>query len=185
MKFYHPDKEYIKSLKRIDYRVSDIEKDKEKRLFVGIVLDINGVNYYAPLSSPKGNDYDQNGKRIKKHYTCVYIRIKHRNDNYEELGKIYLNNMVPILESKLTLADFEIKDEMSTEEIQYIGLLRKQHRIVTSKGMINQIKQKASRMYEIKTELPRNKYYSQICNFGKLESKMKKIDKQDKEKAVL
>lgn len=51
--FYRVDEKYCDFLRKNDTRVPNFAADKSTRPFVGIVLSINGYNYYAPLTSPK------------------------------------------------------------------------------------------------------------------------------------
>ena len=52
LKFYEVDSEYINYLKMNgDNKIPNIEYDKHKKFFCGIVLTINNFNYFAPVSS--------------------------------------------------------------------------------------------------------------------------------------
>lgn len=52
LKFYEVDSEYINYLKmNVDNKIPNIEYDKHKKFFCGIVLTINNFNYFAPVSS--------------------------------------------------------------------------------------------------------------------------------------
>ena len=55
MKLYAITDEYIDYLRQFDSRVYDNKEDKRKvmRKYLGIVLTINEINYYIPMSSPK------------------------------------------------------------------------------------------------------------------------------------
>ena len=57
---------------------------KEKRPFVGIILKINNINYFAPLSSPK-----EKHKKMKNNID--FLKINNGRD-----GVINLNNMIQI-----------------------------------------------------------------------------------------
>ena len=57
---------------------------KEKRPFIGIILKINDINYFAPLSSPK-----EKHKKMKNNID--FLKINNGRD-----GVINLNNMIPI-----------------------------------------------------------------------------------------
>ncbi len=58
MKLYTVIDEYIDYLRQFDSKVYDNKKDKRKvmRKYLGIVLTINEMNYYIPMSSPKKSD---------------------------------------------------------------------------------------------------------------------------------
>ena len=51
--FYQVDPAYSNFLRQSDPCIPHTSGQKAARPFVGIVLTINGLNYYAPLSSPK------------------------------------------------------------------------------------------------------------------------------------
>ncbi|WP_165449929.1 type III toxin-antitoxin system ToxN/AbiQ family toxin [Intestinimonas timonensis] len=52
-RFYHIREGYVDYLHKIDNRVQ-LNKG-QRRPYVGIVLSINGFDYYVPLESPKPN----------------------------------------------------------------------------------------------------------------------------------
>lgn len=51
MRIYNMKDEYIAFLKQYDAKVPD--NKNQQRPYVGVVLEIEGIKYYAPLSSPK------------------------------------------------------------------------------------------------------------------------------------
>lgn len=55
MKLYSVTDRYIDYLRQFDYKVYDNKEDRRKvmRKYLGIVLTINEMNYYIPMSSPK------------------------------------------------------------------------------------------------------------------------------------
>ncbi len=59
MKLYAVTDKYIDYLRQFDHKVYDNKEDRRKvmRKYLGIVLTINGMNYYIPMSSPKKSDY--------------------------------------------------------------------------------------------------------------------------------
>ena len=50
---YRVNKSYCMYLHEFDSRVPEIRKEKETRPFIGILLCVNGKNFFAPLTSPK------------------------------------------------------------------------------------------------------------------------------------
>ena len=76
---YTIDPAYCKFLHEADVRVPIISKGTNIRPFVGVVLDIRGFSYYAPLSSP-----NEKHKRMKNQLD--FIKIDNGN-----LGVINLN----------------------------------------------------------------------------------------------
>ena len=51
LKFYNIDDEYIKYLYQFDKKVP--YNKNSKRPYIGIVLEIRGTKYFAPMFSPK------------------------------------------------------------------------------------------------------------------------------------
>lgn len=82
--FYNVDTEYCDFLRKEDHRVPYTSADKTTRPFVGIVVSINGFNYYAPLTSPKP-------KHLTMKNTRDFLRI-----NNGRWGAINFNNMIPV-----------------------------------------------------------------------------------------
>lgn len=106
---YNISDEYLDHIRDIDSRVYDNKFDIGMfgRKYLGIVLDINGFNYFAPLSSPKKTDYDNKGN-IRKSILPI-IRIA---DNKNKLlGTIKLSNMVPVPLSEVSYYNVKIEED--------------------------------------------------------------------------
>lgn len=60
---YNIDDDYIKYLSQFDNKVCDskIGKRKHMRKYIGVVLAIGDIKYFAPLSSPKQKDFNSDG----------------------------------------------------------------------------------------------------------------------------
>lgn len=152
--FYQADSNYCDFLRKTDPRVPYTKDEKRKRPFIGIVVKINGFNYYAPLSSPK-----------KKHRTMMeqidFIKIK--NGTY---GAININNMIPIHISCLTPIDVVIKssDDKSTRE--YKNLLINQLSWCNGRKNASEIKRKATALYKtIVNQRASEKLLKRCCDF--------------------
>lgn len=89
---------------------------KKKRPFIGIVLSINGIDYFAPLFSPK----EKHKKLVNK---IDFIQL----DN-GKLGGINLNNMIPVPKNVLTKVDIYITKNDDEDTIKYKKLLQSQLR---------------------------------------------------------
>lgn len=84
MKFYYIKDDYIAYLKKYDSKVSD--NKHSQRPYVGIVLQINGINYYTPFSSPKSkHKHMKNSKDFRK----INLHIKQRCCNLPLLESIF------------------------------------------------------------------------------------------------
>ena len=148
MNLYMINNTYLKYLHNIDYRVS--EEDKPTRKFIGVVLMINEVRYYAPLSSPK-----EKHKYIRDRALDIF-KI-HNN----ELGVINLNNMVPVPECAL------IRFNINDEDEDYRNLLKKQMVFIRNKK--EAIIKKAEKLYKIVKSGKQPKLNSRCCDYIMLE----------------
>lgn len=98
MKLFTIDSNYIDYLKQFDKNVMNHFGDKynKTRKYIGILLEVNGFKYLAPLSSPKKTDYLEDGK-IRNSIVSL-IRIVYEN---RLLGTIKLSNMIPVFNEKV------------------------------------------------------------------------------------
>ena len=93
MRFYHVKDGYIKYLHSYDEKVPF--NKSEARPFVGVVLAVNGIKYYAPLSSPKAKHQKMsNSKDFRKIHNGIY-------------GAINFNNMIPVIDSEIMEIDIQ------------------------------------------------------------------------------
>ena len=91
--FYHINEHYISYLHSIDTRVQ--YNKGQRRPYVGIVLSINGIDYYVPLESPKPNHVNiKGGGPVMK-----------LDDG--RLGLMGFNNMIPVIPSCLIKFDIQ------------------------------------------------------------------------------
>jgi protein AbiQ len=114
LKFYRVNSEYYDFLRQTDPCVPYIQGNKTTRPFVGVVLKIEELNYFAPLTSPKP-------KHRKMKNQTDFLKI-----NNGEWGSINFNNMIPVHSSCLTLVDIKIAITDNKDEIAYKNLLSNQ-----------------------------------------------------------
>lgn len=107
MQFYHIKDDYIKFLLRYDKNVADNKQGS--RPYIGVVLVIEGISYYAPFTSPKPKH-----QKMKN-------RVDFRKIGGGEYGAINLNNMIPVPEN--ALVNMNIDEE---PDLKYRSLLKKQ-----------------------------------------------------------
>ena len=79
-------------------------KEKELRPFVGVLFEIDGFEYFAPLSSPKPKH-----KNMKN--TIDFFKIKGG-----ELGAINFNNMIPVNIENYVLIDLNKETTLANEQ---------------------------------------------------------------------
>jgi len=97
LNFYTVSDEYINYLYQFDNKIP--YNKNSKRPYVGIVLKINNLNYFAPLFSPKKS-------HSKYSDNPTYMKI---GSNY---GIIRFNNMIPVPQSELKYLNINnIKDQ--------------------------------------------------------------------------
>ena len=111
MKFYHIKNDFIAYLRQFDSKVS--ENKNESRPYVGIVLQIENIKYYAPFSSPKSKHRNmKNGKDFRKINNGIY-------------GAINFNNMIPVLDSVLMEIDI-----IHISDVKYRRVLQNQYNYI-------------------------------------------------------
>ena len=111
MKFYHIKDDYITFLRQYDSKVS--ENKNQTRPYVGVVLEINSIKYYAPFSSPKTKHKKmKNGKDFRKINNGIY-------------GAINFNNMIPVLDDVLIEIDIA-----NIQDMKYRRLLQNQYNFI-------------------------------------------------------
>ena len=122
-----------------------------KRPYIGIVLEIRGTKYFAPMFSPK-----QQHSKYKANATHINI------DN--NLGMIKLNNMIPVNEKDLRLIEFnKIQDK------KYRNLLIQQNNFIQLNT--DKIRDMANKLYEF-VIVDKKEFFIQLsCDFKLLEQK--------------
>ena len=133
---------------------------KSKRPFIGIVLKVHKLNYFAPLSSPK-----EKHKKMKN--TIDFIKINDGRD-----GVINLNNMMPIPENELY--EINIKEEIRKDK-KY-GLILKYQLLWCNKNK-ESINKNAEKLYYLITNNKANlKLKKRCCDFKQLEKSLEQFN---------
>lgn len=101
------------------------------RKYIGIILQVNDMDYFAPLSSFKP-------KHIKMDESVDFIKIK----NY---AVININNMFPVPEGQYTYIHIQ-----KVKDASYRALLQAEYRII--KKLRNRILQNANTVYKHRIE---------------------------------
>ena len=104
--FYDVSKEYIKYLKEHDIKIPNINYSKYDKFVCGVVLKINGLNYFAPISSFK---------------TQQRTNILIKNEDGVPISSIRFSFMFPAPSEVLIIKDF------NTEKEKYKYLLMAEH----------------------------------------------------------
>ncbi|MDR0975854.1 MAG: type III toxin-antitoxin system ToxN/AbiQ family toxin [Christensenellaceae bacterium] len=150
------DEKYIKYLSKFDSRVA-VNKN-QKRPYIGVLFEVRGHPYYAPLSSPKP-------KHTTMRNTEDFMRIA--GGKY---GAINFNNMIPVV-----LPAIHEIDISAATPIGYKMVLIHQIEFFNEKE--TEIINKATKLYKnYKSGKIRKEVKDRCCNFFVLEKKIGKYD---------
>ena len=154
---------YCNYLRKFDDKVPYNYSDKELRPFIGVLFQIDGCKYFAPLSSPKP-------KHLKMKNKLDFLRL----DN-GKLGAINFNNMIPVYDNNIVKIGL---DEvcLTNKEKKYQKLLKEQ---------IYWLNRNSEKLYGRSRKLYGSyvggkldkKIASRCCNFKLLEEKCKIYNK--------
>lgn len=133
---------------------------RNERKYIGIVLIVNGMNYFAPLSSFKA-------KHKKMKNGLDFIKI----GNY---AVINLNNMFPVPNGQYTYVDIP-----TVKDSQYRKLLMSEYRII--RKLQDKITKNAAEVYKHKIKKGNTTALAKRCNdFSLLEDKNKKFQSESR-----
>ena len=154
LKFYTVSTAYLDHLQAVEPKVYYSKGDGyiNAKPYIGIVLDVAGHKFIAPLTSYKPK---QDG--IKSSSLSVF-KLHERGNPSNKLGMISLNNMIPILDSQISLLD------LPAQQSSYKKLLYKQFEFIKSNS--DEIKDRAAKLHHQVT-VARTIFYVNIsCNFN-------------------
>ena len=114
LSFVVVDSAYCDYLRESDLCVPYTMDRKANRPFVGVLLEIHSIPYYAPLSSPK-----------PKH-ASMKNQIDLLKIDGGRYGVINLNNMIPIHSNSVIQIDLTISPSDLPSDIKYKALLSNQ-----------------------------------------------------------
>lgn len=157
IKIVKVDYKYCDFLRKYDSKVSFNAGIKELRPFVGVLFDVDGCEYFAPLSSPK-----------PKH-----LKIKNNIDILKidggKYGVINFNNMIPVTSNNYTLIDLNKVPSDISEQKRH-ALLRKQLDWL-NKNSYN-VRKRALKIYSLyNSGRLDSRIKDRCCNFKLLEKK--------------
>jgi protein AbiQ len=107
LQFYEVEGKYIDYLYNIDKKVPKVDYSAEKRhekFLCGIVLSVNGHNYFAPISSFK-----------KQQRTNIIIRDRHANP----ISSIRFSFMIPVPNNAVKLKDISAEPSRKYQFLLY------------------------------------------------------------------
>ena len=152
---YTIDSKYCDFLREFDKHVAYNKDEKETRPFVGVLLNVNNIEYYAPLGSPKP-------KHMQMKNQADFHKI-----NSGVWGVINFNNMIPAPANVLEKIN---PNKYQTKDIAYKNLLENQLTWCNANKDI--IIKKATDLHKkvCKLLLP-SRVLERCCNFKLLEEK--------------
>src|SRR5690554_5615602 len=162
LKLYVIESDYYNYIKEFDDKIIYSDNDKNKRPFIGIVLQFEEEMFFAPLASPKP-------KHLKMKNSLDFLKI-----NGGELGVINFNNMIPIPPGSAQEIDINKLPTKSKGDRDYKNLLIKQISWCNQSENREKIKKKAFNLIDlmIAGKLKKN-IVNRCCNFPLLIKKAK------------
>ena len=155
IKFYDVEENYINYLKTIDRQIPNIAYSTNNKFVCGIVLDIDGVTYYAPIS----------------HTTQRFRTSKLIYDKGRPISSIRFSFMFPAPQSVLTQKNFA---QIRAIDPNYADVITAEYKYCVNNEI--DILQKANSVYNIGCNKNHPNNYT-CCDFKKLESEYMKYDK--------
>jgi len=167
MKFYQISSRYISYLKSFEEKVPNSEDPtyQNPKAFIGIVLDIQGHKYLAPLTSPK--QWHQTIKESSPNF----FKLHENGVPENQLGLINLKFMIPIIESEVSLLDMD-----NMPDSRYKRMLYKQLQFIRANS--DKINEKS----ELLRSLVLQGKMQGTCDFDLLEKKYRDFGKEDTDK---
>lgn len=120
--------------------------------YIGIVLEISGHKFIAPLTS-----YKPKQDNIKSSNFTVF-KLHERGNPDNKLGMISLNNMIPIIDTEITPLN------MQAQSPGYRKMLYKQFEFIKSSS--DEIKERAANLHHQVTVVRTPFYLGISCNFN-------------------
>ncbi|GHV74990.1 hypothetical protein AGMMS49940_22920 [Spirochaetia bacterium] len=152
LSFYRADAKYCDFLRQADPCVPYTRDKKETRPFVGILITVAEMNYYAPLTSPKPKHRGMKNQ-------LDFLKINHGT-----WGAINFNNMIPIHPQCLTAVELRILPTDVKADVDYKNLLANQ--LSWCNANKKQILKQAAKLYGIiTTGKARPELAGRCCNF--------------------
>lgn len=165
LNLYSVDDNYIKYLRQFDEKIYDNKEDNRtfERKYLGVVLTVNGFNYYIPMSSPKKSDYTDYENKIIRNDTKTIIRIHEKGRLY---GTLRISNMIPVPITELE--PYSVSNEI---DLKYRDVILGELRFINSNS--NKIIKYAKIVYNQKIKNIDIPYIKNTVDFRLLENKLK------------
>jgi len=170
MKLVSIDDRYIEKLRELFPSIMDNKRYHitHTRKYLGVLLVVNGLNYYAPLSSPKPRDYNSDGT-IKKDNMFSLHMTKNEDGKQTLLGTIKLNNMIPVPMNYVNTFAIETEGDEKYRDVlndEFMWINKNQEHILKSATHIYNFKINEGKNKNDKNE----KQYNSIAPFKEIEA---------------
>jgi protein AbiQ len=150
MRFYTINDDFINKMKSLEPKIQN--NYNGTRPYIGILLTVNGLNYYAPLSS-----YKPKQDRINN---ITVFKLYEKGNPANKLGVIHINNMFPVPIDQLTEVTIDISEK-------YGRLLQNQYEYILHYQ--DEIQKQAQQLYDVANK-NKNSFLAKIsCDFKLLE----------------
>jgi protein AbiQ len=155
VKFYIVENNYIEHLRSVD---GHVYQNKAGRPYVGVLFEVNGCKFLAPLTSPKPKHDD-----IPDKSPLIY-KMHELGNETNKLGLVQINNMIPVPDSEMELLD------MSKLDAKYKVLLDLQQQFLRKNSV--EFQKKAKKLYAIVKGGKAVGLIKRCCDFQALEKAM-------------
>lgn len=148
------------------------------RKYVGVMLEINGFKYFAPLSSPKHADYLPEG--TIRHSSKVVLRMVASSNTNKPvlLGTIKLNNMIPVPDSEFSEYDHDNEPDLKYKDLiddELLWIQRNNTSIIKAAKLLYNLKCNET----INLNESNQKFYESIMPFNEAEKKCSEFKSQN------
>ena len=157
---YRVDMKYIRDLHNKDDKVPSVSPQigKDKRVFLGIIVLVNGQKYCIPLSHPKNKHLNMKGR-------IDFTKIE--DETGKLMGVLNFNLMIPVCESVLSMYDFRVAKTDSEAEKRYKKLCKKE--LMWCRKHSYDIRNKANLLYKMYISGEKFSARNRCVNYSRLE----------------
>lgn len=170
LKIYSVSDKYVNYLRQFENKIYDNKEDirTHTRKYVGIVISIENINYYIPMSSPKKTDYlDKECTKIRPSMnTIVRMTTKNKDGILELRGTLRISNMIPVPNTEIALYDVE-----NEQDIKYKDIIKDEIAFLRNPNNEKSIITRAKLVHKQKINNLDIKYLDSCLNYKLLEEK--------------
>lgn len=190
VKLFHIKPEYLEYLRKFDKHVPIADKGKETKIrpFVGVVFEMNGLKWCAPLSSKVYEEFDKHretsfsifNENVTVEKTSIVkngveiLNKKTTTIQKTPLSSVKLSYMIPIYDEFVKPVNFSLDDIEDKRQRRYIQLMRFERNFCNAH--YEELKEMA---YDVQynRRLNKNGFEHFCCDFSALEKAAKQYKK--------